>query len=230
MQSIGIVTIKGGSGKTTTAAHLAVAASAAGVRPVMVVDTDKGLEHPQQSLTEWYRERVETLGDANRVELRDVAPRRLAAELGKMRAVAGVVIVDTPGRVDDDVRAVIKAVDLVVIPVQPSPMDIRAARHTLAMVKAAGRPFVFVLTQADRRNGLLEEAENTLRPHGDVAGVVTRRVGYARSMVGGLTIQEVERAPRNTGGLEVAGVWASIARRLFGDGAHSNGTLESLIP
>ena len=52
MQTIVFAARKGGSGKTTLAAHLAIEAEAAGNGPVTLIDTD-----PQQSLTAWWNDR-----------------------------------------------------------------------------------------------------------------------------------------------------------------------------
>src|ERR1700709_1339229 len=51
-RGIAVVRQKGGSGKPTIAAHLAVRAAALGDGPVLLADTD-----PQGSLTQWWRER-----------------------------------------------------------------------------------------------------------------------------------------------------------------------------
>ncbi|HYC14067.1 MAG TPA: ParA family protein, partial [Stellaceae bacterium] len=53
MHVIAVASQKGGSGKTTLAGHLAVAADRAGAGPVALVDTD-----PQGSLAEWWNARV----------------------------------------------------------------------------------------------------------------------------------------------------------------------------
>lgn len=52
MRVIAIVSRKGGSGKTTLAGHLAVAAEQNGAGPVAIMDTD-----PQASLTDWWNAR-----------------------------------------------------------------------------------------------------------------------------------------------------------------------------
>lgn len=91
MQTLAMVAQKGGTGKTTLALSLAVAAEAAG-RSVLVIDLD-----PQASACRW--------GDRRSAEtpaVMDAQPARLAAALAKA-AQAGVdlAIVDTPARVDD---------------------------------------------------------------------------------------------------------------------------------
>jgi len=52
MKTIVFASQKGGSGKTTLAAHLAVAAEMAGDGPCVVIDTD-----PQASLADWWNVR-----------------------------------------------------------------------------------------------------------------------------------------------------------------------------
>ena len=52
MDILTIASQKGGRGKTTLSAHLAVAAERAGVNPVAIVDTD-----PQGSLADWWNQR-----------------------------------------------------------------------------------------------------------------------------------------------------------------------------
>lgn len=54
MRVIAVASQKGGSGKTTIAAHLAVRADMVGQGPVVLIDTD-----PQGSLAEWWRARAE---------------------------------------------------------------------------------------------------------------------------------------------------------------------------
>ena len=48
MKVLALASHKGGAGKTTLAAHLAIVADTAGAGPVAVIDTD-----PQGSLTDW---------------------------------------------------------------------------------------------------------------------------------------------------------------------------------
>ena len=52
MKTVVITSQKGGSGKTTVAAHLAVATEQTGHGPSVLIDTD-----PQQTLTTWWKAR-----------------------------------------------------------------------------------------------------------------------------------------------------------------------------
>src|SRR6202451_1981801 len=115
---------KGGAGKTTLAAHLAVAAEAAGDGPAVLIDTD-----PQGSLSAW--------GNVRKGEV----PALEAAWY------SGAVI-DTPPAITDAIGAVVVSADLVLIPTRPSPHDLRAVGSTVDLVRAEEKPFVFVVTQA----------------------------------------------------------------------------------
>ncbi len=55
MRTIVLASQKGGSGKTTLAAHLAVALERAGQGPAVLIDTD-----PQGSLAAWWNKREAT--------------------------------------------------------------------------------------------------------------------------------------------------------------------------
>ena len=90
MQTLSFIAQKGGTGKTTLAVSLAVAAQAAG-RTVLIIDLD-----PQASACKWGDRRPE---DAPAVI--DAQPARLSNALDKA-AEAGVdlAIIDTPARIE----------------------------------------------------------------------------------------------------------------------------------
>ena len=63
MQTVVVAGQKGGGGKTTLVAHLAVAAERAGHGPAVVVDMD-----PQQTLATWWQAREGTVRDVPNAE------------------------------------------------------------------------------------------------------------------------------------------------------------------
>src|SRR5207249_1756257 len=140
-QVIVVASQKGGSGKTTIAAHLAIEADLAGYGPVALVDTD-----PQRSLTEWWRARGDHMLPLATVHL-DLL--RHIAELRNPRA--DLVIIDTPPALTGSIQRVIGIADLVIIPARPSPHDLRAIGATTAIVRKAGKPFLFVVNGAAPR-------------------------------------------------------------------------------
>ena len=110
MHIIAVASQKGGSGKTTLAGHLAVAADRSGAGPVALVDTD-----PQGSLSEWWNARK-----AETPLFARTASSRLGADIERMRALGiELLIIDTPPAIEATIDEVIRQVDLVIIPARP---------------------------------------------------------------------------------------------------------------
>lgn len=88
-----IITIaqqKGGAGKTTMAAHLAVAWAASGRRKVAIIDTD-----PQGSLTQWHKVREERLaGEASNLTFAAISGWRVRSEIDRLKHTHDLVIID----------------------------------------------------------------------------------------------------------------------------------------
>ena len=195
---------KGGSGKTTLAGHVAVQAERAGAGPVALIDTD-----PQGSLSEWWN-----LRQAERPNFIGTNFPRLLTDLQKLHA-DGVelVIVDTSAAIAMAIRDVAVFADLVVVPVRPSPHDLRSVGATVALVEDAGKPLVFVINGAIAGTRITEEAAIALSRHGTVAPVtVHNRVNFATSMIDGRTVMETDEHCRSAE--EIAGLWDYLERRL----------------
>ena len=203
MQTIVFAARKGGSGKTTLAAHLAIEAEAAGNGPVTLIDTD-----PQQSLTAWWNDRK-----AESPLLLELALGGLPTELSKVRSAPGFVMIDTPPLDSGVIAAVIDVADLVVIPVKPSPHDLRGVGVTVEICKRARRPFVFVVMQAVQRATLTQQASLILSQFGPVAtSIVYNRVDYAGAMTDGRTVQEID--PKGKAAAEVEDLWIYVFQQL----------------
>lgn len=195
---------KGGAGKTTLAAHLAVAAEAAGEGPAVLIDAD-----PQGSLSAWWNVR-EAQSPA-------LAPTTIAGLPEKLSALAGagyqVAVVDTPPAITEAIGAVVRSADLVLIPTRPSPHDLRAVGSTVELVRAADKPFVFAVTQAKPNARLTVQAVAALSEHGVVApAVIHDRVDYAGSMVDGRTVQETDQKGRSAS--EMTELWKFVKARM----------------
>ncbi|EKQ59073.1 plasmid partitioning protein-like protein [Xanthomonas citri pv. malvacearum str. GSPB1386] len=195
---------KGGAGKTTLAAHLAIAAELAGVGPAVLIDTD-----PQGSLSAWWNSR-----DANTPAL---AAAKLVELPAKLEALASagfkLAVIDTPPAITDAIRDVVKLADLVLIPTRPSPHDLRAVGSTVDIAQEAGKPFAFTLTQAKPNARLTVQAVAALSAHGPVApSIVHDRVDYAGSMVDGRTVQETDSKGRSAE--EITALFAFVQERM----------------
>ena len=120
MDVLTLVSTKGGCGKTTLTAHLAVEAERAGAGPVAVIDAD-----PQASLARWWNSRAAETPAFIQTTLAEL-PQRLE----ELRA-AGIrlVIIDTPGADVSHTRTIVRLTDLALIPSRPSPLDLRYVRH-----------------------------------------------------------------------------------------------------
>lgn len=204
MQVIVLASQKGGAGKTTLAAHLAVAAEAAGDGPAVLIDTD-----PQGSLSAWWNVRE--------AETPALAPTSIGDLPDKLRALAAagfrLAVVDTPPAITEAIGAVVRSADLALIPTRPSPHDLRAVGSTVSLVEAAGRPFVFAVTQAKPNARLTIQAIAALSEHGAVApAIMNDRVDYAGSMIDGRTVFESD--PRGRSAAEVEELWTFVKAQI----------------
>lgn len=204
MQTILIAAQKGGAGKTTLARNLAVAASLDGQR-VLCLDLD-----PQASLRSWWESRE---ADTPAMLDRDPAPDTLGNALKAAGEQFDLCIIDTPPAATQWLAEAMKAADLVVIPVRPSPDDLRAIGATIAAVNQANIPFVFALSQTPRAR-ITEEAARVLAQHGRVAPVnIAQRVSYAET---GATGQGVMETSDTKAKGEIEAIWIYVKGILNG--------------
>jgi len=203
LQVIVLASRKGGAGKTTLSSHLAVEAERAGVGSVAMADMD-----PQGGLAAWFNAR-----QAETPIFVD-ASKGLPAAVKACR-VGGVdlLIIDTPPSVTDTISAVVKEADLVVVPVRPSPNDLRAVAGTVELVRKAKKPMAFVVTQTTPRARITAEAAIALSQHGTVApSMLASRVDFATSMTDGRTAGELDPSSRSAA--EVSALWQYLEARL----------------
>jgi chromosome partitioning protein len=203
MKTIIITSQKGGSGKTTLTAHLAVAAEQTKARTV-VIDSD-----PQQTLATWWNAR-----EAESPQLAPVKLRELPDKLGAL-AKHGFeyCLIDTPPALTEQNREVLKIADLAIIPTRPSPNDLWSLGATLDLVKEAGTPFVFVLTQAKANTRITVQTVAALSQHGQVfQSIIHDRVDYAAAMTDGRTAIEIN--PNGPAATEMAELWRFTRKRM----------------
>jgi chromosome partitioning protein len=170
----------------------------------VLIDTD-----PQGSLSAWWNVR-----EAEQPALAQTAIAALAAKLTAL-AQAGYrfAFIDTPPAITEAIATVMRTADLVVIPVRPSPHDLRAIGQTVALAQTAGRAFVFAVTQAKPNARLTVQAVAALSEHGVVApSIVHDRVDYAGAMIDGRTVQETDRSGRSAA--EITALWRFLKARL----------------
>jgi len=207
MKTIVVANQKGGSGKSTVTVHLAAAAERAGDGPVVISDTD-----PQGTAADWFNQRKKAGIDTPRY-----SPLTLDELEDRIQdlstAGAAYLFIDTApsiGSVNADLFAL---ADLILIPLNPTPADLRALVKGLPLVRQSGKPFHFVLSRV-RPN--LRNNDGTAVAL-DALGLVlpTRmheRVIYAETFAHGKTAFEIE--PKGVAAQEVAGLWRGLKEKL----------------
>jgi chromosome partitioning protein len=180
--TVATVNPKGGTGKTTIAVHLAVAACRASYR-IALLDAD-----PQGSVLEWQRRTpadydgpfVDRLGQG----------RTLAAAIGQTDA--QMVVIDSPAGLGGRTRRVLINADLALVPVRPSGLDLWGTNEFLEVLDEyvdRGLTAAFVISQKDPRSSLSDRLTDELRQHGiPLLNGLASRVAYARSMYEGQTV------------------------------------------
>ncbi len=205
MQVIVLASRKGGAGKTTLTSHLAVEAERAGAGRVALADTD-----PQGGLAAWFNAR-----EAQTPYFVDVGQGLSSAIKACRNGGVDVLIIDTPPSVTETISSVIAFANLVVVPVRPSPNDLRAVGGTVELVARAKKPLVFVVNQVTPRARITAEAAIALSQHGTVApSMLASRVDFATSMTDGRTAGELDASSRSAG--EVTALWSYLSSRLNG--------------
>jgi chromosome partitioning protein len=201
MKTIVIASQKGGSAKTTLTALLSVAVEQAGDGPAWIIDTDY-----QGTLARWHERRESEVPQRAHMPWRDLRAG-LVTIADKHRG--AYCFIDTAPTVQHDNAAIIDLADLVIIPVQPSPLDLWSAAETIQMVKDLNKPFMFVLTKSNARANITAQTVAALSNHGRVAAsFIADRVGYAVAMARGNTAPELQ--PNGVAADEVSLLWSEI--------------------
>ena len=203
---------KGGAGKTTLVAHLAVALQQAGLSTALI-DID-----PQGSLSYWYKARRETLGeDADDIVHRQISGWRTQREVEELAKEHDVVLVDSAPHAEMETKTAIRSAALVLVPVQPSPMDFWATQPTLELAKSEKVTPLLVLNRVPPRATLSEVIEKKLKKlDAKVAKAqLGNRVGLAAAMLEGRTVSETQR--RSVGAQEVKRLAREVYKAAGGD-------------
>lgn len=183
---------KGGVGKTTLAVH--TAAALARYHRTLLVDAD-----PQGSSLDWAASRANRLKDEEPAFPVIGLPKGVIhKELPSMARDYEYVIIDGPPRVYDVARSAILASDLVVIPVQPSPYDVWAAKEIVDLVNEA-RIFKesikasFAISRKIVNTAIGRDVVEALGdyPVAVLSAQISQRVSFAESAAQGQTVLDL---------------------------------------
>lgn len=200
MNIVGFLNSKGGVGKSTLCAAIAVRAAQES-RRVCIVDLD-----PQESVADWWRRR----GQPENPTLFKGADRASdAVESLTLDGWDWVFLDGPPGSliVTDDA---IKVSNFVVVPMRASGLDLLASQDAVRLCQDAGVAYMVALNscQARSRDKLVEAARSTLFandvPIADTA--ITQRVAFVTAMTTGKTGAEKDNAAAE----EIDALWKEI--------------------
>jgi chromosome partitioning protein len=204
MNTVAILSEKGGAGKTTMAVHLAAAAQLAGFATA-IIDLD-----PQASAADWADTRTTP------PEAVAIPPARLAAVLDKFRANGcAFVVIDTGRDSNNAGYTAAQAADLILVPCRIGRFDFRALGRTLDLAKLAGKAAHIVFNDlAPRSTKLRAEAVEALAPTGCAIAPahLSHRAIFRDAPTNGQTAQEAE--PNGAGAAEVASLFAWVCDTL----------------
>ena len=200
MRIITVANLKGGCGKTTLTRNLAVCAG----KRAAIIDLDL-----QGTLSDWLQARTADYPTL----IQGITPATLHSALQRLSGAFKWVFVDTPPANHGWIGEVMGLSDLVLIPVKPSPDDLRAVGETLYLLEEAKQDnFVFVLNQAIGRARITDQAARVLAQHGRVAPVtINYRVAFQQA-AGHLGVTEQHKDKKSAE--EITDLWKYVKKLL----------------
>ncbi len=211
MKTIVIANHKGGSGKSSLTVHLAAAADQAGDGPAILSDTD-----PQGTSGDWFNQRKKAGFDTPLY-----APLALAELPIKVQALkeagAAYLFIDTAPSVGAVNAELFALADLILVPLNPTPADLRALVKGLPTIRKSGKPFNFVLARVRPHLKNNDGAAMALEALGLVLPTrMHERVIYAETFAHGKTALEID--PKGIAAQEIAALWQAVKERLEENG------------
>jgi chromosome partitioning protein len=207
MRTIAVIARKGGSGKTTVAYQIAVAADRRGWKAV-IADSD-----PQRSAITAMQARGELLGpQVTATTGAKLYPLQMAA----VRDGAEVLLIDTPAAIHEEIVNAVALCDFCLLIVRPTFLDLAAAVHTLQLVRPLRKPMLAVVNQAPPARAGAEAPAVTkafralaAMQVAVVPTVVRSRAIYQTAMERGRSAEEMDD---EIAAQEIADLWGFIER------------------
>jgi chromosome partitioning protein len=184
MKVLTILSQKGGTGKTTIALHLAVAATQANQNTI-IVDLD-----PQASASQWHDAR-----NQKTPQVVSVQSALLSVILEAARSEGSqLAIIDTAPHSEGAALAAARLADFILIPCRPAILDLHAIRNSVDIVRIANKRGAVVLNAVPAKSRLTEEAIEAVKAYSiEVSPIqVGQRAAFVHSLTSGLVAHEYE--------------------------------------
>jgi chromosome partitioning protein len=206
MRSIAFLSQKGGSGKTTLAVHIAVAAGSNREKTILI-DTD-----PQGSASVWGQARG---AKEPHVIKTTAAGTRLLMEEAQIHG-STLAVIDTAPHTISGIDIIAATVDYLLIPCRPSVFDLAAIESSVKIAKAARKPTAFVLNACAARGPEVTEAQQVLAKHGYPVAPVTigDRKAFSRAIISGEAVTEFDKDGKAA--LEIVALWRWLKKQIGG--------------
>jgi chromosome partitioning protein len=157
---------------------------------------DPHRRRPSGKLSAWYQQREARLGRGSTgLEFEAADGWRAPSKISRRARAADIVLVDSSASADHDTRSAIGASDLVLVPVQPSPVDVWASRFTLEIARRERVPALLVLNRVPARACLTSAMREWLEGYevGLSSIAIGNRVALAAALAEGWGIAESDQ-------------------------------------
>lgn len=205
---IAAIATKGGVGKTSLIFALGI--EAAKTKSVFFCDLD-----PQKSLMLLCERRDKQPDtDKNNPMLLDGVGniQEAIARLTRLGYARDLLFIDTPGSMMNIIRAAVSVSDCIILPVQPSILDMIAQEDAADAVGEAGKDdrLLVVLNRVDGRTGVDDSVERATKRFHNTPTKINQRIAYSRGLIAGLSGAELDKEC----GREISALWASVQKIL----------------
>ena len=204
MKTLAILSRKGGTGKTTLAVHLAVAAEAAGLTTALI-DLD-----PQANAANW----SDTRDSDSPVVISGHATRLRQILHSAENNGVSLCILDTAPKTEEDAAEAARVADFALIPCRPARFDLEAIGSTVRIGKRAKVPMRVVFNAVPPRSSMIFRAKKAVEVY-DVSVApcqMGERVAFSHAVVDGMTAQEFD--PRGKASNEVRVLYQYITKEM----------------